>query len=576
MEERKVKLSTLKKAKENLLEPNENLKKSKFETISYSNNFNKNFHNKNRLIDLVLIDNNSNFIDKKIKLEINPSKSHKTLTIQQNLIPFSNFSDLINLMLKIFGKNNGFFSVSFFRENLEKITSDLDIINYQGNTIYLKLFEKPIKKSTTMNIVQYMTSNNNSFNFNLNNLNNIHNKNKKVNKIKIKKFTNFSQDNYFVNEKIYVNSNHSCKNLNKNKESLNSLIEKNLNYNLSLKLNKSNFFKRKEISYNVDVDIRNKTQENVINTNTINSLNKKIKNLYRNSSNKNIFYESTDNFSSFNKLEKIKIGKKNLKKSFIYDNNEVIINDDTIQKNKSEEKKEDFTPYILTNQSSNDIKAKLENSPKIEIIEIEDLKINLNIKKSTPYENYKSNSYKNKMNVIELKKCENLNIFNNSNNLEGEYINKKINNLSNKSIIIDKTKLNLIINNQAFKNELFEDTIFDKNLTPLNLENEKSKSNYRTKSFSMIKNKYQTFYKTKNYVKNILNSNNYENIKTTNFQVEKENLNQGNFYRTQNFNEINKLSNEKISKFNKTFSKNKFYQKNINSFSTNNIGKILK
>jgi len=113
-------------------------------TVSPKNNLIKNsIFNKLNFYDLILIDTNSNFLDLKLKLEINTNKNVKTkVFVKENVIQFTNFSDLSNNILEKINKNSSNYKISYFRDNLEKITSDIELNNYFGETIFVKVYER--------------------------------------------------------------------------------------------------------------------------------------------------------------------------------------------------------------------------------------------------------------------------------------------------------------------------------------------------------------------------------------------------------------------------------------------------
>ena len=149
---------------------NENLKKLISDPQIFSKNTrnynirNSSNFNKSKIFDLVLIDNNSTFIDKKLKLEIIISKNFKISNISKaNIINFTNISDFSNNLLNRLEKNTQENSVSIFKENLEKITSTNDICNYNGKYIYVKIFKKEHKKKTSLPKLNCINLINNEF-----------------------------------------------------------------------------------------------------------------------------------------------------------------------------------------------------------------------------------------------------------------------------------------------------------------------------------------------------------------------------------------------------------------------------
>jgi len=193
-------------------------------TLSPKSNVIKNsVYSKLKFCDLILIDNNSNFMDLKIKLEINPNKNTKTqFFLKDNVIKFKTVSELTNNILTRLNKEPSIYTISYFGNNLEKINSEIDINNYQGESIYVKICEK------------YNKRNNNNVNLTFNNIKNIYyrtfsntqNGKKNKNYESNQKMPLLREKTVNINEKIIVQQ---------KEKNLNNLIEETLNFNLALK-----------------------------------------------------------------------------------------------------------------------------------------------------------------------------------------------------------------------------------------------------------------------------------------------------------------------------------------------------
>ena len=287
---------------------NENLKKLISDPQIFSKNTrnynirNSSNFNKSKIFDLVLIDNNSTFIDKKLKLEIIISKNFKISNISKaNIINFTNISDFSNNLLNRLEKNTQENSVSIFKENLEKITSTNDICNYNGKYIYVKIFKKEHKKKTSLPKLNCINLINNEFlgikSKNFKNLKrfkeikefptiNVPDKEKNINNLYQEALTQNSKGSL---NKINKNNNESLDNtakkmivkinLNKNNNSDFIKIEKEkLNFSLIKKEPEKVFIpKNSDEDLKLKVEKNNKNFEDYLNSKiTINDREKKI------------------------------------------------------------------------------------------------------------------------------------------------------------------------------------------------------------------------------------------------------------------------------------------------------------
>ncbi len=276
-------INTFKKnLSQSILSPNYNLVKNSI-------------FSKLKFCDLILIDNCSNFLDLKIKLEINPNKNIKAKSfLNDNLVQFLNISDLTNKLLVKLNKNSNAYTISYFKESLEKITSDIDFNNYQGNSIFVKICEKTNKKYNHLSVT--------TTNF-LQNKNNIRNSpsNKNANDIK-----NESKENKNRNSKLNNNSNNLIN------------IEKDVPIGISDKdgINIKNSFDRNNINQSLKFKQIKKPEEklklnNIIEETLNYNLSIKKRNLIK-SSDKNSINEQNKNKTSVKSLIKIDIKNNNL------------------------------------------------------------------------------------------------------------------------------------------------------------------------------------------------------------------------------------------------------------------------
>lgn len=189
-----------------------------------------------KFFDLILIDKQSNFCDLKIKLEISPNKKDKAqYSMEENIILFTNFSEVTNNVLERLNKDPSIFSINYFNNNFEKINTEFEIDNYDGDTIYLYLLDRSIEIHDNDLIFDLHTKLNNYSN-NINGYDNsvCKKRNLTPDNSKESKFSDaFENINYLSASKTSLNF-YNHKSQKKDSSKLKDLIEENLNFNLAL------------------------------------------------------------------------------------------------------------------------------------------------------------------------------------------------------------------------------------------------------------------------------------------------------------------------------------------------------
>lgn len=294
--------------------------------------------NRLKFVDLILINKDSDFLDLKIKLEINSTRNKKLKMFNHNnVIQFTTFFELTNNILKRLQKDPKLFSVAFFRENLEKISSDNEILNYTKDRIYVKISERNKKRNTLM-----VKNNFNNFNKTATGKISFLNKKEIIEEIKLNK-----TNNNFVsfNEKeLEKSSNKFLIHLNKKNNMIKGSGSSKKNFSYYPLKEKE---KVKKISFiNTDFDL-NSPMKNIKENNNMNEITE-IKKEKEDENENEIF---TNNITELDNNNTVMI--KDIKESI--DNNKIS------DKNSNNESNNNIT--MDKNETIFDINSESENSP---------------------------------------------------------------------------------------------------------------------------------------------------------------------------------------------------------------------